>query len=219
MPIAPGKLPLLSLRRCAGVLARDAQVQVTVRPGTSARCEVGITPLFDPPRAAGTRRICTTTQIRPKPSRRRRIWRAPSWQPASTFCSSATTTPPPITQRLLKIAQARGVPFVAGMELSPSWGHFNAYPLKPGMQLAIDTSTASIGQVLAEARREGASVVQVNHPFIPYGYFASVASGVAPGGFDGGFDLVEINSTVPKDDAEGARAGLAILERGHGTTT
>jgi hypothetical protein len=43
-------------------------------------------------------------------------------------------------------------------------------------------------------------VVQVNHPFIPYGYFASIAAGVAPGGFDGGFDLVEINSTVPKDD-------------------
>ena len=57
-------------------------------------------------------------------------------------------------------------------------------------------------QVLQEARREGATVVQVNHPFIPYGYFSSVAAGVAPGGFDGGFDLVEINSTVPGDDAK-----------------
>ena len=46
----------------------------------------------------------------------------------------------------------------------------------------------------------GAGVVQVNHPFIPYGYFSSVAKGVAPGGFDGSFDLVEVNSTVPEDD-------------------
>ena len=44
--------------------------------------------------------------------------------------------------------------------------------------------------------------MQVNHPFIPYGYFSSIAAGVAPGGFDGDFDLVEINSSVPKDDAK-----------------
>ena len=66
--------------------------------------------------------------------------------------------------------------------------------------MQIDTSTASVTEVLAEARREGALIVQANHPFIPYGYFSSVAAGVAPGGFDPGFDLVEINSNVPKDD-------------------
>jgi hypothetical protein len=64
----------------------------------------------------------------------------------------------------------------------------------------IDTSTASVTEVLTEARREGALIVQANHPFIPYGYFSSVAARVAPGGFDPGFDLVEINSNVPKDD-------------------
>lgn len=103
---------------------------------------------------------------------------------------------------LLKIATARGMPFIPGIELSPSWGHFNAYPLTPGAQLAIDTSTASVAEVLQEARREGATIVQVNHPFIPFGYFSSLAAGVAPGGFDGDFDLIEINSTVPSDDAK-----------------
>ena len=63
-----------------------------------------------------------------------------------------------------------------------------------------------MGEVFAEARRQGAQVVQVNHPFIPYGYFASVAAGTAPGGFDPGFDLIEINSAVPNDDAK-------VLER------
>jgi hypothetical protein len=46
----------------------------------------------------------------------------------------------------------------------------------------------------------------VNHPFIPYGYFASLAAGSAPGGFDPGFDLIEINSAVPNDDTK-------VLER------
>ena len=40
---------------------------------------------------------------------------------------------------LQPIADRRDVPFIASMELSPSWGHFNAWPLQPGMKLAIDT--------------------------------------------------------------------------------
>jgi hypothetical protein len=103
---------------------------------------------------------------------------------------------------LRRIASGRGVPFIPGIELSPSWGHFNAYPLDAHAKLSIDTSTASVGEVFAEARREGAQVIQVNHPFIPYGYFASLAAGVAPGGFAGSFDLIEINSAVPDDDVK-----------------
>jgi hypothetical protein len=101
---------------------------------------------------------------------------------------------------LESIAATRGVPFLAGIELSPSWGHFNAYPLTPGAALDIDTSTASVEQILSAARRAGATVVQVNHPFIPFGYFTSVEAGVATGGFNPGFDVVEINSTAPDDD-------------------
>jgi hypothetical protein len=101
---------------------------------------------------------------------------------------------------LSRIATDRGVPFIPGIELSPSWGHFNAYPLVPGSRLAIDTSTASVEQVLAEARRMGATVVQVNHPFIPFGYLTSVANKVAPGGLNEDFDLLEFNSSQPQDD-------------------
>lgn len=98
------------------------------------------------------------------------------------------------------IARQRGIAFIPGIELSPSWGHFNAYPLTPSQRLAIDTSTATVAEVFKEARRQGALVIQANHPFIPYGYFASLAAHVAPGGFDPGFNLVEINATVPEDD-------------------
>ena len=101
---------------------------------------------------------------------------------------------------LQRIADRRGVPFLPSVELSASWGHFNAYPLRAGERLAIDTGTATVGELFREARRLGATVIQVNHPFIPYGYFTSVAAAVAPGGFDPGFDLLEINAAAPDDD-------------------
>jgi hypothetical protein len=117
---------------------------------------------------------------------------------------------------LQRVADQRGVPFIASMELSPSWGHFNAWPLRPqGQALTIDTSTATIDEVLATARRQGAIVVQANHPFIPYGYFSSVANGVAPGGFNPGFDLVEINGDNAGDDVKVTRAMWQYWNAGH----
>jgi hypothetical protein len=101
---------------------------------------------------------------------------------------------------LQTIAARRHVPFIPSVELSASWGHFNAYPLALGEKLSIDTGTATVDQLFREARRLGASVIQVNHPFIPYGYFTSVAGGVAPGGFNPGFDLIEVNASAPDDD-------------------
>ncbi len=102
--------------------------------------------------------------------------------------------------------------------------HFNAYPLMLGQKLGVDTGTATIDGIIGEARRQGAMVVQVNHPFIPYGYFTSVRNAQAPGGFNPSFDLVEINEAAPADDVkvlqilwdfwnEGASL---LLERGHG---
>lgn len=101
---------------------------------------------------------------------------------------------------LQAIAARRRVPFIGAIELSASWGHFNAYPLAAGQRLQIDIGTATVAQIFAEARRLGAATIQVNHPFIPYGYFASVDAGLAPGGYDAGFNVVEINAAVPGDD-------------------
>ncbi len=117
---------------------------------------------------------------------------------------------------LQRIADQRGVPFIPAMEISPSWGHFNAWPLHPqGQKLAIDTSTATIDEVLAEARRQGAIIVQSNHPFIPYGYFSSVANGVAPGGFNPAFDLLEINGDNAGDDPKVTHALWKLWDAGH----
>ena len=67
--------------------------------------------------------------------------------------------------------------------------------------MTVDVATATIDDIIAEGRRLGAAVLQVNHPFNPYGYFTSVAGNVAPGGFDPAFDLIEINAAEPADDA------------------
>jgi Carboxypeptidase regulatory-like domain len=204
-PIAPGEYRF-KVSAGAGVLGPDREVPVSVRPGIASRSDVGITRLFNPPArgwyAADMHHHADQAEAVTPPEDLARSELAAGLDVLFVSDHDSMVN----HAALAKIAAARGIPFVPGMELSASWGHFNAYPLRPGMQLQVDTSTASVSEILKEARREGASVVQVNHPFIPYGYFASVAAGVAPGGFDGGFDLVEINSTVPKDDPK-------VLER------
>lgn len=128
------------------------------------------------------------------------------------FVSDHDTT---INHRALQaIADRRGVGFIPSVEISTSWAHFNAFPLNLGERMAIDTGQTTIDGVLAEARRLGAAVVQVNHPFIPYGYFASLAGGVAPGGWNPGFDLVEINGGNPPDDDKVLGAMARFWTRG-----
>jgi hypothetical protein len=115
---------------------------------------------------------------------------------------------------LQAIADRRGVPFMPSVEISTSWAHFNAYPLQLGAPLGIDTSRTDIDAVFAEARRLGAQVVQINHPFIPYGYFASLDAGVAPGGWNPAFDLIEINAANIGDDAKVLAKLAAFWNRG-----
>ena len=95
---------------------------------------------------------------------------------------------------MARLAAMRGVPFIAGTELSPSWAHFNAYPLKPGREIGIDTAEATVQEVFAEARRLGADVIQLNHPWLSYGYFHTADAGQVPGGYSDAFDLVEITA-------------------------
>jgi hypothetical protein len=116
---------------------------------------------------------------------------------------------------LQAIAERRGMAFIAGIELSASWGHFNAYPLLPGQDFKIDTGTATIDEIIQEGRRLGATVLQVNHPFIPYGYFTSVIAGVAPGGFNPTFDLIEINAAEPADDVKVLQTLWDFWNAGH----
>ncbi|MDA0705685.1 MAG: CehA/McbA family metallohydrolase [Proteobacteria bacterium] len=90
------------------------------------------------------------------------------------------------------LSAERGMQFMPGTEMSPSWAHFNAFPLDDGKTIDIDTGQSSVQEIFAEARRMGADLVAANHPYNGYGYFASLDDGAVPGGYDPGFDLVEI---------------------------
>lgn len=92
-----------------------------------------------------------------------------------------------------RLATRRQRQFIAGTELSASWAHFNAYPLSDGKTLDLDTSVANVAEIFAEARRLGAEVIHVNHPYNEYGYFTNLDNDhFVPGGYNDGFDLVEI---------------------------
>jgi hypothetical protein len=199
MPIAPGHYRF-SVSSGGGFLAQDADVALSVEPGRLTQAGAKITRVFAPPASgwysADLHHHADQAEAVTPPADLARSQLAAGLDVLFVSDHDSTVNHAPLRQ----IAARRGVPFIPGIEMSPSWGHFNAYPLTPGAKLAIDTSTASIDVVLSEARREGATVVQVNHPYIPYGYFASLDAGVAPGGFNPGFDLIEINSSVPHDD-------------------
>jgi hypothetical protein len=199
-----------------GFLAPSQSVKLEVRPGQAAQANVAITPLFDPPASgwysADLHHHADQAEGVTPPEYLARSQLAAGLDLLFVSDHDSTVNHAP----LQKIAGRRGVPFIASLEISPSWGHFNAWPLQPqGQRLAIDTSTATIDQVLAEARRQGAIVVQANHPFIPYGYFASLAAGVAPGGFNPAFDLVEINADVPTDHDKVTHALWNLWNAGH----
>jgi hypothetical protein len=104
-------------------------------------------------------------------------------------------------EEMRSLSGTRGVPFIPATELSPSWGHFNAYPLDDGKTVDIDTGQAEVKKIFQEARRLGADIIAVNHPYSEYGYFTSHEKGVVPGDFDNGFDLVEIGPALESSGA------------------
>jgi len=199
--LAPGRYAF-KVTSGGGFLAAGQDVRVEVRSGRTAPVEVSITPRFEPAAegwySADLHHHADQAEGVTPPEDLARSQLAAGLD--LLFVSDHDSTANHAV--LQRIADRRGLPFIPSMEISPSWGHFNAWPLTPGLPLAIDTSTATIDQVLGEARRQGAIVVQSNHPFIPYGYLSSVSAGVAPGGFNPAFDLVEINGANADDDTQ-----------------
>ena len=93
-----------------------------------------------------------------------------------------------------QLSHLHNVPFIPSMEISSSWGHFNVFPVLPGKTLPIDPGTATVHEIFAAARQMGAMAICANHPYISYGYFYSLERETVPGGYNEGFDLLELNS-------------------------
>jgi hypothetical protein len=121
-----------------------------------------------------------------------------------TFVSDHDSTK---NHRAIKaLSDKRGVPFIPSIEISPSWGHFNVFPIDVGAQLSVDPGVDDIHSIIKDARRMGATVVATNHPYIPYGYLSNLEKNTALGGFNPSIDLIEINSEVDyKQAVEKAR--------------
>jgi hypothetical protein len=199
VPIAPGDY-IFTISAGGGFLAERQQVTLAVAAGQAQTANVAVTPLFDPTArhwySADMHHHADQAEAVTPPADLARSQLAAGLDVLFVSDHDSTVN----HSALQAIADRRGMAFIPSVELSASWGHFNAYPLLLGQKLAIDTGTATIDEILKEGRRQGATVVQVNHPFIPYGYFTSVSAGVAPGGFNPAFDLMEINATAPADD-------------------
>ncbi len=199
VPIAPGDY-VFSVSAGGGFLAARQQLKLAVAAGRVQTSRVVVTTLFDPPArhwySADMHHHADQAEAVTPPADLARSQLAAGLD--LLFVSDHDST---VNHEVLQtIASRRGMAFIPSMELSASWGHFNAYPLLPGRKLAIDTGTATVDEIFKEARREGATVLQVNHPFIPFGYFTSVTAGVAPGGLNPAFELIEINAGEPGDD-------------------
>ena len=97
-------------------------------------------------------------------------------------------------EKMRALSDERGIQFIPGTELSPSWAHFNAFPLDAGKTVQIDTGQATVQEIFAAARDMGAELIEANHPYSNYGYFEALENNSVPGGFDPNFELVEIVS-------------------------
>jgi hypothetical protein len=212
--IAPGNY-LFTVSAGGGFLAKRQPAALSVVPGEVRAASIAVTPLFDPPArrwySADLHHHADQAEAVTPPADLVRSQLAAGLD--LLFVSDHDST---VNHAALQaIADRRGMAFIAGIELSASWGHFNAYPLLSGKILEIDTATATIDEIFTEGRRLGATIVQVNHPFIPYGYFTSVIAGVAPGGFNPMFDLMEINAAEPADDMKVLQTLWNFWNAGH----
>ncbi|MGP1392053.1 MAG: CehA/McbA family metallohydrolase [Vibrio diabolicus] len=102
-------------------------------------------------------------------------------------------------QKFAELSAKRGVPFIPSIEVSPSWGHMNPFPIDNGAELTVDPGTADVHTLLDAVHEMGAEVVPMNHPYNDYGYFTNIAKNAVPGGKTDRFDLMELNARVDNE--------------------
>ncbi|MEM4717520.1 MAG: CehA/McbA family metallohydrolase [Desulfurococcaceae archaeon] len=93
-------------------------------------------------------------------------------------------------------AEARGKPFICGVEISPDWAHFNVYPVIHPEKLIY---RGTLREIITAARSAGAIVVRANHPYIG-GLFIAQEMNNIPGGYYEDWDTAEINGPWGSDD-------------------
>lgn len=106
----------------------------------------------------------------------------------------------------------RGVPFIPSIEISPSWGHMNPFPIDMDAELTVDPGTDEVHTLIKAMHEMGAEVIPMNHPFNDYGYYTNLANDEVPGGASDGFHLMELNSSA--DDEQTREKAHELWDRG-----
>ncbi|WP_435099900.1 CehA/McbA family metallohydrolase [Arhodomonas sp. AD133] len=97
-------------------------------------------------------------------------------------------------ERTAALSASRDVPFIPSIEISASWGHFNPYPIDPAADYTLNSGEAPVQEIIAQREKLGAEAIQMNHPYIKYGYYTNAENGTASGGYFPRFDLMEVNA-------------------------
>ncbi|MGM0482179.1 MAG: CehA/McbA family metallohydrolase [Pseudomonadota bacterium] len=111
-----------------------------------------------------------------------------------------------------KLAAKRGVPFIPSIEVSPSWGHMNPFPIDLDAELTVDPGTDEVHTLIKGMYDMGAIVIPMNHPFNDYGYYTNLANEAVPGGASDGFHLLELNGSA--DDEQTRQKAHELWDQG-----
>ncbi len=129
--LAPGNYGF-AVTSGGGFLAPAQDVKVDVQSGQATQSNIAIAPMFEPTASgwysADLHHHADQAEgvTPPEYLARSQLAAGLDLLFVSDHDSTANHVP------LQRIADRRGVPFIASLELSPSWGHFNAWPLQRG---------------------------------------------------------------------------------------
>jgi len=102
---------------------------------------------------------------------------------------------------IAKYAQGRKVGYIPSLEISPSWGHFNVFPVTAAAYTNMTTDKFAVDpfmdfpDIVKKVHNSGAVLV-ANHPYIAYGLFTAQEADAIPGGYSADFNLIEINGAI-----------------------
>ena len=91
------------------------------------------------------------------------------------------------------LSAQREVPFIPSIEVSPSWGHMNPFPIDLDATYNADSGTDDIHTLVDVMVGMGAVVIPMNHPYNDFGYYTNLAKNEVTGGATDAFHLLEIN--------------------------
>ena len=94
-------------------------------------------------------------------------------------------------EKIKEYAESRDLPFIPSIEISPMWSHFNVYPVPLGSEKLNDVANGTATEIFEAARELGDVVIQVNHPWIAYGYYNAQNNDKIPGEYNEDYDVVE----------------------------